>query len=666
MNLSALPDELISSILSFLEPDEVVLVQLISRRFKRLARDSNLWKNICFEHSRYEYSRRRHGSATAQAAEDLVRLQDAITGVASSNEDFADSNVHVTSSISERFSPSARRKRALISWDPSHSNEKHDFYDEFRQRHAPIAVDWFEESNPGRHAVPIDWYEGLKSGRHAAPVEATGLGCLTDDENVLHHVVAPMENDSLCVWQASSTDESGISGCLKARSQPGLLSAEHNHAGPVPTITNDTGAIENVSIDSKQRRGYFAVHDTLAEVDLQTLQVISRSKFSFPISCISRFEPLQPMTVGTTHTLNLFDPRARHQQTPSEPTEQIAGTNTSLFSSLTEPGPLSILHHPLTSASNEIWVGGRFKSLLCYDRRFWPRVSKTMFSGARLSSISALPYPFLSRSYDLTRNPGLSINDHVTVKSAPGATLMAAGEYKGKGSLELYNLAPSPDNESVSYVTESQYRNRQTISRTRLLSIAPHGSRIVFTDGDGCLKWMERDGSTLVREFNINDYIPWRRRSVEATRGAEIRTVYHDRAGADSPMIASSDDEEAEGLFAEGENGDMIQRVIPTGDEKNDLLIWTADGRLGIVGFGRGRGAHFGYRENSRTRDQNRKTRGSRTQTGGDGMDESDEEEQKERAERLFGMRMRRALERQADEARFVRSLGMGGRYERG
>ena len=54
------------------------------------------------------------------------------------------------------------------------------------------------------------------------------------------------------------------------------------------------------------QHGFFAVHDTVAEVDLNTLQVVSRRQFSFPVSCISAAEPLLPLTVGTTHTMHLF------------------------------------------------------------------------------------------------------------------------------------------------------------------------------------------------------------------------------------------------------------------------------------------------------------------------------------------------------------------------
>ena len=331
--------------------------------------------------------------------------------------------------------------------------------------------------------------------------------------------------------------------------------------------------------------------------------------------------------------------------------EQIGGANTSEHSILQEKHPLSILHHPLPSADHEIWVGGRFTSLLCYDRRSWPRVSQTIHSGAHLSCLSVLSHPFIPQSLDLVQNQDTNIGDRVAAKRGPGITLLAAGAYKGKGSLELYGLSRSSTKRNASDFSKHCRLNRQTASRTRLLSVATHGMRLVFSDGDGNMKWTERDGSTLVRHFNINDYIPKQHGSSgNGSRPfAEIRTVYHGRdSGIGTPSSASSEDgevSETTALFAEGDNGDIVQRIILMQSQNNDLLIWTADGRLGVVGFGRGRGKGFGKRE---------------------ARDIGEEESRREREEHLHQMRMRKALERNADEMRYVQNLGMGGRWQRG
>jgi hypothetical protein len=199
---------------------------------------------------------------------------------------------------------------------------------------------------------------------------------------------------------------------------------------------------------------------------------------------------------------------------------------------------------------------------------------------------------------------------------------MAAGEYKGKGSLEFYSIPP----------TVEEYRNRQTASASKLLSVASHGGRLVFSDGDGNLKWMERDGFLTVRTYNINDAS-----EVSASRPGGIFTS----TGTEMPG-----------------QGDMVQKIVPLGTSlgavpgratgrfdinQNRLLLWTGDGRLGVLAMGQS------------------------NPLGDDEWHDAMEEPAlgaKERAladaERQHSMAMRRALERQADEVRFVRGLGMG------
>jgi hypothetical protein len=211
-------------------------------------------------------------------------------------------------------------------------------------------------------------------------------------------------------------------------------------------------------------------------------------------------------------------------------------------------------------------------------------------------------------------------------RSQPGRTILAAAEYKGKGSLELYGL---PD--------ARFYHNRQTASSSKLLSVAAHGGRVVFSDGNGNVKWVERDGYSHVRTFNINSDI---------VQGATSEVV----AGDSQPAgIWSGSGSELPG------QGDIIQKLMATNASaavyldrgrrdinRRDLLLWTGDGRLGLLGFGRedplGDNAwHDAIEVQAR----------------------SIEERAKEDAERQYGLAMRRALERNADEVRFVRGLGM-------
>ena len=71
--------------------------------------------------------------------------------------------------------------------------------------------------------------------------------------------------------------------------------------------------------------------------------------------------------------------------------------------------------------------------------------------------------------------------------------------------------------------------------------------------------------------------------------------------------------------------------------------VWTGDGRLGVLGFG-----HDSPLGDERWHDAVEE------------QAQSAENRAREDAERQYGMAMRRALERNADEVRFVRGLGMG------
>jgi hypothetical protein len=203
--------------------------------------------------------------------------------------------------------------------------------------------------------------------------------------------------------------------------------------------------------------------------------------------------------------------------------------------------------------------------------------------------------------------------------------MLAAAEYKGKGSLELYGLP-----------RVEPYQNRQTASASKLLSVAPHGGRIVFSDGDGNLKWVERDGFSHVRTFNINDATP--------------------------AAIGSAQDASEYGIFSSTASempgqGDIVQKILPTHPvtstntgsagadiNQSNLLLWTGDGAIGLLGFGHSN--PLGESED--------------WHDAVESQTESVEQRAREDAERQYGMAMRRALERNADEVRFVRGLGMG------
>lgn len=515
------------------------------------------------------------------------------------------------------------------------------WYQEFVQRHAPQQVSWFQDAG----------HEDEDEVRR----EATGAGILYDSDGLASKLIAPLDDGSIKIWDASA--HSSSVGKLVAHSEIGLLSnrgpdLDHDtRLTQSQAIMTETGAIECVSIDSSSEKVFFAVQNTLNEVDLHTLQVISRTPYPFPITALSEATHPTPLTVGTNWTLHLHDTR---KPAPSSSRVELLNTNTSTsFSrldtgdfgghvSLSQPGALSIAHLPSTlgDGNGDIWVSGRFTSLLNFDRRYFPRLRGTVHSGARISCLSILPQPFIPNSLRLGA-PYSSPSLLREARETRGMTLVTAGEYKGKGSLELYSLSPSPAyaiNSSDSRTTRNTsacYQNRQTASSSKLLSVASHGTRLVFSDGDGNMKWVERDGSTPVRQFNIN----------ESTKQSGGRAGHQVVQGTTSlhPGIESG-------------YGDIVQKIIPTCSPSvvtphtcastpelgtENLVIWTGDGKLGMVGFGREELFDVDTFEDALER-----------QVDGEQAD-------KKALEKEYGLEMRRALEQQAREVRWLRGYGL-------
>lgn len=288
------------------------------------------------------------------------------------------------------------------------------------------------------------------------------------------------------------------------------------------------------------------------------------------------------------------------------------------YAPLSHPGPLSILHMQRPGAeadiTDEIYVAGRFPSILLYDRRMFPSIKGSLHSGARLSSLTSLPVPFSTVDNELRREGLLSTEQIERSKTTPpgGQTLIACGEYNTKGSLEMYGLQPSSQSPTSvpGGLSNSVFKNRQSSSDSKLLSCINQGTRLVCSDGSGRIKWFERDGFTEVRRVKIG---------------------HCERAQAPS-------------LFANMPGSDDIARKLlatqggsETSVNGNDLLFWTGE-NLGLVAF-----------------------TSSPAFTAEDFEEEarSAAELEKEKEEKIYGEKMRRALERQADEVRFVRNLGL-------
>lgn len=543
--------------------------------------------------------------------------------------------------------------RALANWDPAYPTEKVNCYQEYIHRHAPIRISWFETLS------------GRADGRDELP-EATGAGALYDAEGRAEKLYAPLEDGSIAVWdsrhpETHESPQSSTQGRLIARSSRGFLTA-HRAGG---SIVRETGVVECVSIDSPQQRGFFAVENGLVQIDLNTLQIITRDNFVSPVNAISEAAHPTPLTIGTTHHLHLFDPRDRTRESldPAPQIDHVGGPQRTSdmsqlinapppqYAVLSQPGPLSILHMPENrpwDGNGDIWVAGRFTHLLNYDRRFFPRLRGTVHSGARISCLTSLPYPYIPRERSLMQSNLLSATQVFDAKSVPGTTLIAAGEYKGKGSLELYGLSSEPEYTTISsdsFSSPGRHRfnmtgaggsgncaqNRQTASSSKLLSVSPHAQKIVYSDGDAKLKWIERDGFTPVREFSIDP--------LSDSRG--FIDQGHE-ADPDLSIFASSADN----------SGDIVQKIISTlhhsilaSNEytprlhEDNLIIWTGDGRLGTVGFGK----QAGWREDAWLEQ----------------VEECVEEAERKGEERQYGQKMKEALQFQANEARFMSGLGL-------
>jgi hypothetical protein len=554
-----------------------------------------LWKIRCFEHSKAEALRRRQQLADRHDSH-LDTLRDAISSL-----NGADSTPGSSLNGANPHHVNRQQKsRALANWEPGFPGERIDHYEEYIHRHADVNIKWIDLPN-----------ESGKDRREMR--EATGVGILSDGGSGSQHMVSPLDDGSICVWDVTARSTLGNGGCasLVGQSMSGLLTGratpDKSH-----TIMTETGAVECVSINSGSKRGYFAVRDVLQEVDLETLQVSSTKKYPFPITALSACQSGMPLTIGTHSTVHLHDPREPTQLSHASASAELIGGSMDSHATLSQPGPLSILNQ---ESDSSIWVAGRFTSLLHYDIRRFPRLLGTMHSGARIACLTSLPHPFIPRSM---RNLDTPINALQSARARSGTTLLAAAEYKGKGSLELHD--PSG---------RQSYQNRQTASASKLLSVAPHGGRIVFSDGDGNLRWMERDATTLVRQYNINTDLP----KDDATTGGIFAST-----GSEMPG-----------------QGDIVQKILPLRahggleapsrpDVPNEaLLLWSGDGRLGCLSFG----GHNPLKPDDSWHDAVEE------------QVKTAEERAKEDAERQYDLRMRRALERNADEVRFVRGLGM-------
>ncbi|KAL1988346.1 hypothetical protein VTN96DRAFT_10029 [Rasamsonia emersonii] len=650
--MDKLPVEILTKIIDYLSPKEQVKLQLVSRRFFTLSRDNNLWRLHCYEGSwrasENAFSNgRASGSLPVSSVASLSSLgpgtlrdliQPRVESINRAADESGDSqNASHRPSLGERY-------RAAAEWDPSYETEDVDWYSEYIARHGPISFSWLQQPSVAT---------GRSTNGHSSDVK--GVGLLRDWSSAREDkVVAPLEDGSVCIWDLNhsrtSTSQT-TKGKVAGVSSPGILFADLSGRSEKSSAQSSSSeflnVVEGVSVDSIRKRAYIAVGNILNEVDLETLQVISQERYAWPIFALSQETDYSvPLTLATSQSLQIYDSRLPMREEEAEiglrcekepvqflpnsnlyshpdchvlqlqpngqPPHQIRspdplekGAN---YAPLFQPSPLSILHPP-TPHVNTILLAGRFPSILCYDRRSFPRLQNAVHSGARLCGLASVPAP----------NFPVPSDSHWSSTH----TIVACGEYNGRGSLELYKLSfsgsdPQEESASSSFNQSTVYQNRQSAASSKLLSVASHGVRIVFSDAGGNIKWVERDGRTEVRRWNIN---------TDRKRSAAASVDGSSDANSPSGMFLSSDT---------GGSSDVARKILPTdanltGDE---LLIWTGE-RIGRLRF-----SHDGDAESEEEEE-----------------DEGDKEER--RREQEYSRMIRRALERQADEVRWMGRLGM-------
>lgn len=368
-------------------------------------------------------------------------------------------------------------------------------------------------------------------------------------------------------------------------------------------------------------------------MDLNRLDVVSRDSFEWSITTLSAIHPDKPLVVGTSLGVHLHDFRARAKVIHDVP-ERVDGQSwqdTDVFkaifdtnplppyASLSQPTPTGILYLPqlpqagsASLVTDDIYISGRFSNILHYDRRKFPAIVNSIHSGAVVNSLAALPYPFSTVDHEIRQFGESSPEKVAEMKSRVGSALIAGGSYNQKGSLEIYGLAPAWSTAGRSTtLLNSVVKNRFTAASSPILSVANHGTKIVFSDGSGLLKWFERDGNTECRRLRVG----------------------HSEADGRGSMSES-----------EPQLDDVARKIVSTRTKhgacrpnNDDILFWTGE-RLGLVSFTR------------TPLYQERDFAGEGEASAGD------------QARQEYVERMREALERQAGEVRFLSSLGIGTR----
>ncbi|KAH8179410.1 f-box-like domain-containing protein [Sarocladium implicatum] len=611
-----LPNEIFLQVLTYLRPHHITQLQQVSRRLQKLCRDNELWKRHCFDESPWYQvlQNRRRARLAGLSFDDAAATSDTFE---------AGDNLFVPEpDETEERILRYRRTQDMANWDPTFPGERVSWYDEYVQRNGPASVNWFE---PPKH------YEG---GEHNL-VEARGLALYAPNDGAGTNgdmmAVSPLDDGSVCLWDVRGTR--GQQGAILAKSALDILFIDGPGGDNARRSKKvDTGVTDCVSVSNFGHKAFFAVQSHLIEVDLNRLEVVDRESFEWSITALSQVNEGCPITVGTSLGIHLHDfrERARVRREAAERLDnrpyRVIFDDEPLppYASLSQPTPVSILHLPqpgsISTVTDDIYVSGRFTSILHYDRRKFPSIIDSIHSGAMINTLAALPYPFSTVESEVRRYGEFSVERAQELREAvQGQTVIAGGAYNTKGSLEIYGLGYSQDGHDTSggrLVKNSVQQNRQTAASSSILSLTSHGTKIVFSDGSGLIKWFERDGITECRRMRIGN---------SDTQDASGRSIFASMPASDDLARKIVSTRVAAGPVAD----DVDER--PNND---NIVFWTGE-KLGMVSFTT-----------------------SPLWTADAFASEGTTEEDVARAE--YTTQIREALERQADEVKFVSRLGYG------
>lgn len=223
-----------------LDPLEIVSLQLVSRRFFRIARDNCLWKRQCFDFSLWERLRRRREFISSAPIQQSL-LRDLHRALGNRGPDETQTMTKVGAKYSK--TKTNERIRILANWDPSYPDEKVDWYSEFIQRSAPITVNWLQQPRNLEHIEQDLMVRGAGIYNPSCDTETS-------------MVVGPLDDGSICIWDVSGP--SNERGRIIARSAPSTLSTSGS-ALDAPRSVINSGVTECISVDNHRKRAYFAI-----------------------------------------------------------------------------------------------------------------------------------------------------------------------------------------------------------------------------------------------------------------------------------------------------------------------------------------------------------------------------------------------------------------------